>query len=113
MEIKGRTGLVKKDFEQIANVALSITDPVPYIVAIFNPVAGALTWLGSKALEKTIDKMTGLRYLILGPWENPEVQPLGPILKEAVDVLPGIDSGNAIYAKSAEKIKAFESFCAP
>lgn len=111
VEIKGRTGLVKQDFEQVANVALSITDPVPYIVAVFNPIAGALTWLGSKAFEKAIDKMTGVRYLITGPWDEPEVQPLGPILKEAAEALPGIGADESDYAKSAKRIESFESFC--
>lgn len=75
MLLQGRTGLVAKDYEQIASVSAKLTDTVPsVIVGIINPIAGAATWFGSQILEKQLDDMTSVGYEITGSWDKPTIQ---------------------------------------
>lgn len=75
MVLQGRTGLVAKDYEQVASVSAKLTDTVPsVIVGIINPIAGAATWFGSQILEKQLDNVTSVGYEITGSWDKPTVK---------------------------------------
>jgi uncharacterized protein (TIGR02099 family) len=61
-------------------------------MALINPVAGAATWLASKALRNPLGSVFSYHYLITGTWDNPNIKKIdSPIVGGS---LPGAGTGN-------------------
>ena len=70
--IVGRTGLGKRDFDEVVTVTANVGATLPVIGAIAGgPVVGAVTFLLSKLLQKPISAAGTTEYHLTGTWENP------------------------------------------
>lgn len=78
IDITGRTGLETEDFDQLVTVTphLSAALPVAGLIA-GGPVGGAAMLLAQGLIGKEFDKASKLQYEVKGPWENPQMVPLG------------------------------------
>ncbi|TXH03823.1 MAG: TIGR02099 family protein [Nevskiaceae bacterium] len=75
MEIRGRIGLVARDFDQKVTVHPDVSTGVSIGAALVGgPAFGALVLLAQQVLKQPIDKMTQLSYRVTGPWDNPKVE---------------------------------------
>ena len=64
IEIAGRTGLVREDYDQIVTVTPRLSSSLPL----------APVWLLEKVLKKSVfDKAFAYRYTITGPWAEPNI----------------------------------------
>jgi uncharacterized protein YhdP len=73
VHLAGRVGLVDEDFDQIMTVTPKLSTSLPL----------APIWLAEKFLNrKLIDGAFSYRYIITGPWSNPNIQ------RERVEAVP-------------------------
>jgi len=72
VEITGRTGLVKEDYDLRVVVAPHVGSQISMISALANPVAGAMVFIAQKVFEKQLSKMIQYQYDITGSWDAPE-----------------------------------------
>ena len=84
IEITGRTGLAKRDYDQIATVTPQLSDSFPVASAVFGPAGigvGAAIYLGKKlfkSIPDQIDRILSKQYTITGSWEKPVIEPVKP-----------------------------------
>ncbi|MGH8656008.1 MAG: YhdP family protein [Gammaproteobacteria bacterium] len=82
VEISGRIGLARRDYEQVATVTPELASSLPVASALFGPVGvgvGAALLLAEQvfdSLPERIDGMVRRHYTITGPWERPIVKAL-------------------------------------
>ncbi len=82
VEISGRIGLARRDYEQLATVTPELASSLPVASALFGPVGagvGAALLLAEQvfdSLPERIDGMVRRHYTITGPWERPIVKAL-------------------------------------
>jgi uncharacterized protein (TIGR02099 family) len=82
IEIRGRTGLVAKDYDQKASVSPALSNSIPVASALFGPVgigAGAVYYIGQKvfkSLPERVDNFLKQEYSIKGSWKNPSIERL-------------------------------------
>ena len=77
VQIKGRIGFAKKDYDLTLDVAPYITSSIPLIVGIAGgPVAGVLTWIVNKLLSPEIGKAFGFSFKVMGSWDHPKIKML-------------------------------------
>lgn len=80
VEISGRTGLVAKDYDQIAVVTPALSDSIPLASAVFGPAGigvGAAIYLGQKVFKDVpaqVDRFLRREYVVTGPWADPKVE---------------------------------------
>lgn len=75
MEMRGRIGLVARDFDQTVKVYPDVSSGVTLGAALLGgPVVGALALLVQQLLDKPIDQVTQLSYRVTGSWDNPRVE---------------------------------------
>lgn len=75
MEMKGRIGLVARDYDQQVTVYPDVSAGVTLgAVLLGGPVAGALALIAQEILNKPLDKVTELSYRVTGSWDNPQVE---------------------------------------
>ncbi len=74
VEISGRIGMAVQDFDLVVGVTPYVTGSLSTVVAFWNPLAGAATWLISQAVGKAMSKSTLYHYTVKGPWNNPAWQ---------------------------------------
>jgi uncharacterized protein (TIGR02099 family) len=73
--LNGRIGLLANDYDLNLVVTPYITSSLPVIATIAGgPLVGAVTWVASKVLGGTVNKITEHTYKITGSWDNPNVQ---------------------------------------
>ena len=73
VQLTGRVGLVEEDFDQVMTVTPKLSTSLPL----------APIWLAEKFLKrKLIDEAFSYRYIITGPWANPNIQ------RERVEAVP-------------------------
>ena len=79
IDVSGRTGLVDKDYDQIATITPKVSNSLPVASALFGPVGvgvGAVIYLASEifqSLPEKIDTILRKQYTITGAWNNPQV----------------------------------------
>jgi uncharacterized protein (TIGR02099 family) len=84
IEITGRTGLAKRDYDQIATVTPRLSDTFPVASAVFGPAGigvGAAIYLGKKlfkSIPDQIDRILSKQYTITGSWDKPVIEPVKP-----------------------------------
>ena len=88
IKITGSTDLVAKTFDYEFSVRPGVSKTLPVIGAIAGGPIGAAAGLALQAiLRDALGEAAEARYSIRGPWENPEIEPLGK--------LPGSGAGSA------------------
>ncbi|MGH8610759.1 MAG: YhdP family protein [Gammaproteobacteria bacterium] len=82
VEISGRIGLARRDYEQLATVTPALASSLPVASALFGPVGagvGAALLLAEQVFDSLSERIDGLvrrHYTITGPWERPMVKAL-------------------------------------
>ncbi|KTD21712.1 YhdP family protein [Legionella londiniensis] len=73
--IKGDLDLARKLYDLELRVSPHITASLPVVATIAGgPVAGIATWIASKLISHSMQKISGYTYKITGPWLKPVVQ---------------------------------------
>jgi len=89
IDIQGRIGLAKKDFDQTIVVTPRTTENLPVAGALLGgPVLGAAVFVAQKLIGDRVEKVTRSRYSLTGSWDKPEVVQLGqdkPWTKRVLD----------------------------
>lgn len=102
IEIGGRIGLVKRDFDQVVQVTpkLDATLVVASTIA-GGPVAGAATFLAQRLLSEEVDRINRFEYSVTGSWDDPKITPLdsGGPLSRIVNTLGGQKAENKSEAQ--------------
>jgi len=77
VDISGRTGLAKEDFDQLVTVTphLSAALPVAGLLA-GGPIGGAAMLLAQGLIGKQFDKVSKRQYEVKGPWSDPLLTPV-------------------------------------
>lgn len=78
MELRGRVGLVARDYDQRVTVyPAGMSSGVTLGAALLGgPAVGALVLLAQEVLDKPLDQVTQLTYHVSGSWDNPKVEKL-------------------------------------
>ena len=80
MLISGRTGLVRRDFDQLIAVVPNVSDTVSVAGALaWGPQVAAALLLLQKVFKSGIDAATMTRYELTGSWTEPKLTRLDPI----------------------------------
>lgn len=73
--IEGKLNVVQQLFDLKVKIAPHITASLPIVATIAGgPIVGAATWVASKVLNQTVQKIYSYSYQVTGPWKNPEVK---------------------------------------
>lgn len=79
INIKGRIGIVNKDYDLELAIASHITSSLPVIAAIAGgPIAGAITWAADRVISAQAKKTSHYTYRMTGAWSSPIVEPASP-----------------------------------
>lgn len=95
LDIVGRIGLGKEDYDQLITVTPKSTDSLPVAGALAGgPLLGAAIYIVQKVAGKTVNKLTGYQYRVTGGWDNPTMkqlsQPGGKVFGLVGDILSPI-----------------------
>lgn len=77
--VSGRTGIVTKDYDQIATITPKVSNSLPVASALFGPIGvgvGAVIYLTGelfKSIPDKIDDILRYQYSIKGSWDNPDI----------------------------------------
>ena len=72
IEISGRTGLAKRDYDQLIKVTPQVSSSLPLAGAIAGgPAVGAAVYLAERLVGKRFNRMAQVRYKVTGSWDNP------------------------------------------
>lgn len=75
VKVKGRIGLIPKDYDIELGTAANLTSSFPVIAALTGgPLAGLATFVAHKFVSSQAGKVTNYTYHVTGPWSNPKVQ---------------------------------------
>ncbi len=73
--MKGRIGLVQRDYDQEVIVIPHLTDSIPILGWLaFTPQVAAVIAITQRALKNQLDKLGASRYTITGSWDNPVIK---------------------------------------
>ncbi len=74
MDVKGRTGLAARDYDQEVTVYPDVSGGVTLgAVLLGGPVAGVLALIAQEIMNKPLSQVTQLSYRVTGSWDNPQV----------------------------------------
>lgn len=80
IEISGRTGLARHDYDQLVTVIPRVQSGLPIAGAIAGgPVVGAALLLADQIFSEQIEELTSFaryQYKVTGSWENPQYTPV-------------------------------------
>jgi len=87
IHLAGRIGLVDQDYDQVVTINQHlVSDSLPIVAAIANPLIGAQVYVMKKLLEKQIDDILSIQYTLEGSWEDPKITPVSKVdNRELVD----------------------------
>jgi uncharacterized protein YhdP len=102
--VTGRTGLSRKDYDQLVTVTPQVADSLPIASALFGPIGigvGAVLFLTGKifnSIPDQIDKLLRYQYTITGSWDDPVIERLN-IKQESNDndTIIGVQKQNTSY----------------
>lgn len=73
--MKGSLNLDKQLYDLSLHISPHITASLPVVATIAGgPVAGLATWVASKLINQSMEKISGYTYDVSGPWHEPVVQ---------------------------------------
>ena len=73
IEIEGRTGLAKEDYDLTIIVAPQLAEHISVLSALASPLAGAMMFLAQRLFKKQLAKVVHYRYEISGSWDEPDI----------------------------------------
>jgi uncharacterized protein (TIGR02099 family) len=80
IEISGRTGLARQDYDQLVTVIPHIQSTIPIAGALAGgPVVGAALLLADKLFARQMEELTSFaryQYTVTGSWDDPQVKQL-------------------------------------
>lgn len=80
IEISGRTGLARQDYDQLVTVIPHVQSTIPIAGALAGgPVVGAALLLADKLFAKQLEELTSFaryQYTVTGGWDDPQVTQL-------------------------------------
>ncbi|MGL5742239.1 MAG: YhdP family protein [Legionella sp.] len=80
--MKGALDLVKHTYALNLKISPHITASLPVVATIAGgPVAGVATWVATKIINQSMQKISAYSYKISGPWNDPVVQQLSIVKK--------------------------------
>ena len=86
IEIRGRTSLKERDYDQRITVIPRLGGALPVAGALAGgPAVGAAVLLAERLLQKSIEQATQYRYALTGSWDQPVMQ----LLEESPPANPG------------------------
>lgn len=72
IEISGRTGLAKRDYDQLIKVTPQVSSSLPLAGALAGgPAVGAAVYLAERLVGKKFNRMAQVRYKVTGSWDKP------------------------------------------
>jgi uncharacterized protein (TIGR02099 family) len=72
IEISGRTGLVRKDYDQLVTVTPQLSASLPIAGALAGgPAVGAAVFIAEKLVGDEINRMNRVQYQVSGSWDAP------------------------------------------
>lgn len=75
MEMRGRIGLLARDYDQTIKVYPDVSSGVTLGAALLaGPAVGALVLVAQQLLDKPIEQVTQLSYRVRGSWDNPRIE---------------------------------------
>lgn len=81
MEIRGRVGLVARDYDQRVTVNPDVSAGVTLgALVLGGPVAAVLALIAQEVLDQPLDQVGQLSYHLTGSWDDPQVQREGGLL---------------------------------
>ncbi len=84
IKIVGRTGLARRDYDQLITVVPNISGSAPVVGALaFGPQVGAVVLLFQKLLGKKFDQAAKIEYKVTGSWDKPDIVRLEPPKKSS------------------------------
>lgn len=93
IEISGRTGLARHDYDQLVTVVPQVQSSLPLAGALAGgPVVGAALLLADKLFAEQMEELTRFaryQYTVTGSWENPQLQPVGEAVRALQDKSTG------------------------
>ncbi len=107
IEVGGKIGLVKRDFDQLVSVTPKLDTTVTLASALAGgPVAGVAALLAQELLVDKVDQINRFEYSVRGTWKNPKLIPLdsGGGLSRLVNKL----SGKETEQKTSEQERMLE-----
>jgi uncharacterized protein (TIGR02099 family) len=89
LELKGRTGIVTQDYDQVITVTPSVQSSLTIAGAVAGgPAGAAIGFVAQKLIGDEVDKIARTRYRVKGPWDKPEITKL----KKTVPVVENKDN---------------------
>ncbi|KTC65506.1 transmembrane protein (plasmid) [Legionella adelaidensis] len=80
----GDLDLVQKLYNVDLRVNPHITASLPVVATIAGgPIAGIATWVASKIINRSMQKISGYTYTVTGPWKDPIVQQVSIFKRES------------------------------
>ncbi|HPE71945.1 MAG TPA: AsmA-like C-terminal region-containing protein, partial [Candidatus Competibacter sp.] len=77
IDIRGRTGLRDRDYDQRITVTPRLGGALPVAGALAGgPAIGAAVLVAERLLQKGIEQATRYRYTLTGSWDDPVLEPL-------------------------------------
>ncbi|QQS53315.1 MAG: TIGR02099 family protein [Candidatus Competibacteraceae bacterium] len=77
IDIRGRTGLRDRDYDQQITVTPNLGGALPVAGALAGgPAVGAAVLVAERLLQKSIEQATRYRYALTGSWDDPVLEPL-------------------------------------
>ena len=77
IDIRGRTGLRDRDYDQQITVTPNLGGALPVAGALAGgPAIGAAVLVAERLLQKGIEQATRYRYTLTGSWDDPVLEPL-------------------------------------
>ena len=100
IEISGRTGLARHDYDQLVTVIPQVQSSLPLAGALAGgPLVGAALLLADKLFGEQMEGLTRFaryQYTVTGSWEDPQLQPVGETVRGLQDKSTGAaGSGDA------------------
>lgn len=75
IEMKGRVGLAARDYDQKVSIYPDVSGGVTLgALLLGGPAIGVLALLAQEVLDKPLDQVTQLSYVVTGSWDNPQVK---------------------------------------
>ena len=75
VEVRGRTGLATRDYEQEAEVTANLASSLTLAGALAGgPGVGAALLIASELFKGPLENITRVRYRVTGSWEAPVIE---------------------------------------
>ena len=78
LAVTGEVQLVEERYDLLVDLTPNVSSSLPLVGALAsaNPMVGAALFIGTRLLDKEIDKAAARRYSVKGAWDNPQLEKL-------------------------------------